>query len=76
MNTTDPSPNRDGSPPLQCSADTIIRNLLRASDAGWYQQNEGHDWREAVDAAEQYLAGGMTPPTPRAMTLDRENENT
>lgn len=43
--------------PAQGSADTIIRNLLKSSDCSWYEGNEGHDWREAVDAAERYLKG-------------------
>lgn len=43
--------------PAQGSADAIIRNLLQSSDCSWYERNEGHDWREAVDAAEKYLKG-------------------
>jgi hypothetical protein len=48
----------DGSPPSPAaigSAEVIIRNLLKSSDASWYERNEGHDWRDAVDAAERYL---------------------
>ncbi len=37
--------------------ETLLRNLLKSSDASWYEQNLGHDWRDAVDAAERFLRG-------------------
>jgi hypothetical protein len=60
-----------GSPPspaAPCSADTIIRNLLWSSDCWWYERNEGHDWRKAVEAAEKYLKA-CPPNDPSSATV-------
>lgn len=50
-----------------------IRDLLASSDASWYERHEGHDWREAVDAANRVLdepKGGPPPElTPRQVAF-------
>ena len=32
-----------------------IRNLLKSADCTWYERNEGHDWKDAVDEAEKII---------------------
>jgi len=35
-------------------ARAVIRRLLQSSDSSWYAAGLGHDWKEAVNAAERF----------------------
>lgn len=41
----------------------VIRDLLKSSDSSWYEHAMGHDWRQAVDAAEIILTQGKAVET-------------
>lgn len=32
-----------------------VSGLLRSADCSWYERNDGHDWRDAVDTARAAL---------------------
>ena len=38
-----------------------LRDLLLSADASWYEQDGGHDWRQAVNEATRLLEAKDSP---------------